>query len=126
MVLLLLFVGFLYCISIQLNMPGAPQIHPGAYIAIAVLLVVTAFIFKKTIPKQATLQTQTREKLIDLVAVATMIIFAFCAVFLTRDPTQINVHEVNAMAARVVTAWTIIADLIVLGYRLYTRRPIPV
>lgn len=125
LILTLLFVGMLYRINIQLNMPEAPQIRPEAYITIAVLLAITAFIFKKTIPKQATL-VLTREKLIDFMAVATIAVFTFCAVFLTRDPTQINVHEVNATAVRIVTAWTMIAASIVLGYRICTRRPLPV
>ncbi|MBS7608831.1 hypothetical protein KEJ52_06560 [Candidatus Bathyarchaeota archaeon] len=127
LVLMLIFVGLLCRISIQSNVPAVLQIRPEAYVTITVLLIVTAFIFKKTVPKQETpISIRTREKVIDLVAVATMVVFAFCAVFLTRDPIHINVHEVNATAVRVVTAWTILADLIVLGHRIYTRRPIPV
>ncbi|MEM3627973.1 MAG: hypothetical protein QXJ11_06795 [Candidatus Bathyarchaeia archaeon] len=121
----LVLVGLLYRISIQLNMPQAPRINPQAYIAIAITLAITALVFKRSIPKQATCTTQQKEKLIDALSALTIAIFAFCAVFLTQDPTQINVHNVNATATHTATAWTIIATLIMLGYRVYKRKPIP-
>lgn len=121
----LVLVGLLYRISIQLNMPQAPRISLQAYIAIAATLAVTALVFKKSIPKQVVETTKQKEMLMDAISALTIVIFAFCAVLLTQDPTQINVHSVNATATRTVTTWTIIATLIMLGYRLYKRKPIP-
>jgi len=51
------------------------------------------------------LSTSTGDRVIDLISALTILLF-FCAVFLTRDPTQINVYSVNATATRIVTVWT--------------------
>jgi hypothetical protein len=119
-------VGLLYRISIQLNIPQAPQIQLQAYIAIAILSITTALIFKKTIPKQTAGITQQKETVIDILAASTTAIFAFCAAFLTQDPTQINVHSVNATAVRLITTWTIIVTLVMVGYRIYKQHSIPI
>jgi hypothetical protein len=126
LLLTLVFVGLLYRISIQLNIPQAPQIQLQAYIAIAILSIATALFFKKTIPKQNAGITQQKENLIDILAASTTTIFAFCAAFLAQDPTQINVHSVNATAVRLITTWTIIVTLVMVGYRIYTRHSIPI
>lgn len=99
----LILVGLLYRINIELNMPQAPQIRSEAYLAIVIMLIITAVIFRKTVPKQTITTTQQKEKIIDLISALTILIFLFCAVFLTQDPTQINVHSVNATALRIVT-----------------------
>ncbi|MEM3578443.1 MAG: hypothetical protein QXX51_08395, partial [Candidatus Bathyarchaeia archaeon] len=116
----------LFRISIQINMPQAPQIRPQAYVIIAIIAISTALIFKKTIPKQAIKTAQQKETIMDALSASTIAIFTFCAVFLTHDPTQINVHSVNATAVSLVIPWTIIATLIMVGYRLYKRHPIPI
>jgi hypothetical protein len=126
LVITLVLVGLLYRINIQLNMPQAPQISPEAYLAITIILAITAFIFRKTIPKQAVATPQWKEKIIDLISALTILLFLFCALFLTQDPTQINVHSVNATATRIVTLWTIITTLTMISHRIYTRRPIPI
>jgi len=61
----------------------------------------------------------------DAISALTIATFIFCAIFLTQDPTQINVHSVNSTAVRLITTWTVIATLIMLIYRLYKRKPIP-
>jgi hypothetical protein len=124
--MVLILVGLLYRISIPLNTPQAPQIRSEAYLTIVIMLVITAFIFRKTIPKQTIATTQQKEKIIDSISVLTILIFLFCAVFLTQDPTQINVHSVNLTAVRIVTLWTIITTLIMISYRIYTHRPISI
>lgn len=123
---MLIAVGLLYRISIQVNIPQAPQIRPEAYTVIAIVLTITAFIFRITLPKQNNPTVQHKEKIIDLISVLTIVLLVFCAVFLTEDPTQINVHSVNATAVRVVIPWTIISALIMGIHRIYTRRPIPI
>jgi hypothetical protein len=126
LIMTLILIGLLYRVTIQLNTPQAPQIRPEAYLAIAIILAITAFIFRKTIPKQAVAIPQRKEKIIDLTSALTIFLFLFCAVFLTRDPIQMNVHSVNATATRIVTIWTIIGTLIMIGYRIYMRCPIPI
>jgi hypothetical protein len=126
LIAILILVGLLYRINIQLSMPQAPQIRPEAYLTITIILVITAFVFIKTIPKQTIAISQRRERVIDLTSALTILLFLFCAVFLTRDPTQINVHSVNATATRIVTLWTIISTLIMISYRTYTHRPISI
>lgn len=118
--------GLLFRIGIQLNVPQAPQIRLEAYIAIAVICTLTAIIFRKAILKQAMPPTQQRERVIDIISALTVGIFTFSALFLTQDPTQINIHSVNTTAVRTVTTWTIISTLIMIAYRALKRRPIQV
>jgi len=126
LLLILVLVGLTYRISIQLNLPQAPKITIETYATIAAVASVAALIFKKTIPKQITNTGQRKENIIDIIGALTVAIFTFCAVFLTQDPTHINIHSVNATAVRIVTWWTIIAALIMIIYRVYKRRPIPI
>jgi hypothetical protein len=125
LLLTLVFVGLLYRISIQ-KMPQAPQIRPEAYITIVAIAILTALIFKKTVPKQTIKAPQQKEWVIDVLGALTIAVFTFCAVFLTQDPTQISVHGVNARAVSIVIPWTIIVALTMVGYRLYKRHPITI
>ncbi|MEM2910964.1 MAG: hypothetical protein QW146_00480 [Candidatus Bathyarchaeia archaeon] len=126
LLLTLILVGLLYRISIQLNVSQAPQINFGAYMAIFIMLIITALIFKKTLPKQMADVAQRKETIVDIISALTIAIFAFSAVFLTQDPTQINVHSVNATAVRIIIPCTLIVALIIISYRVYTHRPIPI
>lgn len=126
LLLTLIFVGLLYRISIQLNVPQAPETRIEAYVAIAIISIMTVLIFKNTIPKQTIDITQRKETIIDIIGASTIAIFTFCAVFLTQDPTQINVHSVNATAVGIVTSWTLIVALIMISYRVCKHRLIPI
>jgi len=55
-----------------------------------------------------------------------VLIFIICAVFLTFDPTQYVASNVNRTATSVVVSWSILSALIMLGYRLHSKKPIPV
>jgi hypothetical protein len=124
---ILIIVGLTFRISIQLNIPEAPQIPPSAYVIIAFLLIITALVFWKMLPRSVSeIPVYGKKRFLDVLAAATIGIFMFCAVFLTYDPTYINVHGVNQTAVRVVIFWTVIVALLMLVYRLYVRRSIPV
>lgn len=124
---ILIIVGLTFRISIQLNIPEAPQISPSAYIIIAFLLIVTALVFRKVLQRSVSeIPVDRKERFLDVLAATTIGVFAFCALFLTYDPTYINVHGVNQTALRVVIFWTVIVALLMFVYRLYVRRSIPV
>lgn len=126
LLLTLIFVGLLYRISIQFSVPQAPDIHIESYVAIAVISMLLAVIFKNTIQKDAGVIPESKETVLDILGAATIAIFAFCAIFLTHDPTQINVHSVNASAVLIVIPWTLIVSLIMICYRVCKHRPIPI
>ncbi|MDH7477415.1 MAG: hypothetical protein QHH17_03420 [Candidatus Bathyarchaeota archaeon] len=124
---ILIIVGLTFRISIQLNIPESPEISPSAYVIIAFLLIVTALVFWKVLPRSVSeILVHRKERFLDVLAAATIGVFVFCAFFLTHDPIYINVHGVNQTAVRVVTFWTVIVAFLMLVYRLYTRRSIPV
>ncbi|MGQ9506782.1 MAG: hypothetical protein ACUVTB_02840 [Candidatus Bathycorpusculaceae bacterium] len=124
---ILIIVGLIYRISIQLNMPDAPQISPSAYVIIAFLLIITALVFWKMLPRSVSeVSVYRKERLLDVLTAATIFIFVFCAIFLTHDPIYINVYGVNQTAVRVVIFWTVTVALLMFMYRLYVRRSVPV
>jgi len=124
---ILIIVGLTFRISIQLNIPEVPQISPSAYVIIVLLLIVTALVFWRVLPRSVSeIPVYRKERFLDFLAAATIDIFVFCAFFLTHDPIYINVHGVNQTAVRVVTFWTVIVAFLMFAYRLCVRRSIPV
>lgn len=124
---ILIIVGLMFRISILLNMPEVPQISLEAYGVIASLLLISALVFWKMLPRDISeISVPRKERFLDVLTAATLFLFAFCALFLIHDPTYINVHSVNQTSVHIVTFWTLIVALLMLIHRLCIRRSIPV
>lgn len=63
---------------------------------------------------------------LDVLAAATLLVFAVCAVFLTSDPTRIGTSLVNETAVRMVVRWSLVAGVVLVGTRVVSKRSIPV
>jgi len=108
------------------------RIPRGTVMGVVMMLLVfllSVALFLKIIPRSQERQTVPEFKRIRVMNYLTglsVLIFIICAVFLTFDPTQYVASNVNRTATSVVVSWSILSALIMLGYRLHSKKPIPV
>ncbi len=104
-----------------------PHGTPVGYASMLVVFALAAVSFRWLAGRATrSMEPFRRHVFVDLVAASTVVVFAICSLALTSDPTTIGTSDVNRLATRVVVAWTIVAVLAMLGYRLRTGRAIPV
>lgn len=93
-----------------------------------IILIVSAVIFWRILPEKderSSIREFEKRRLMDYLSAITVIIFLVCAVFLIFDPTRLGASNVNLLSAQIVTVWTTILAVIMLVYRLYSKRSIP-
>ena len=67
-----------------------------------------------------------KSKLISVLSFLTLFVFLFCAMFLTGDPITSNTSNVNATSLMVISRYTFLLTLVVIGYRVFFKKEIPV
>lgn len=105
-----------------------PQGTLSGIIVMVIILTASALIFWKLQPKQEEKASPEfkRSRVMDYLSIATAAVFFVCAVFLIFDPSHLGASNVNLTSVRIVSIWTTILAIIMLVYRLHTKRPIPV
>jgi len=106
-----------------------PKARPTGLIAVLIVLAATLVLFRLMVPRtasQAAPPEFKRSLFLDGLAALTTLFFLFAAVFLTFDPIQAGTSNVNAASLRLVSIWTAVLAVFMLGYRLYSRRGISV
>jgi len=68
----------------------------------------------------------TKSRFMDLLSLSTIIIFFSCASFLTFDSGRYGASNINWAATRVIVPWTTFVAVVMLAYRLFSKKPIPV
>ena len=92
-------------------------------ILILVFGLISYFNIKKTENDGLTFE---KSKFLDIVMISTIVFFVFCAIFLISDPGVIGGSHTNQLASTVVIIGTSIAVVLVILYRLITKKPIPI
>lgn len=106
-----------------------PKATASQLVVMVIIMCISVLIFRRIIPgenERPSLTHFNRSILLDFLSALTVAIFFICAVFLTFDPVKVNTSNVNATATMIVVRWTISLAVILLVYRLYSKRPIPV
>ncbi|MFB0563776.1 MAG: hypothetical protein ACETWM_21475 [Candidatus Lokiarchaeia archaeon] len=106
-----------------------PQGTLTGIIVMSIILVITAVIFWRILPEKSQRPSYPdfeRSRAMDYLSVATAFIFFVCAVFLIFDPTKLGASNVNLLSVQIVLVWTTILAIIMLVYRLYSKRAISV
>jgi hypothetical protein len=67
-----------------------------------------------------------KSRVMDLLATSTIIIFIACAVLLAFDSGRHGASNTNWAATRVVVPWTTFSAIVMLAYRFFSKKPIPV
>lgn len=67
-----------------------------------------------------------RSRLLDAIVLATIGVFLFSSLLLTRDPVRLAIHRVNLTALRVVSVWTLVVFLATLTETVIRRRRVVV
>ena len=117
-----------FMISLFQRSTAIPKANSLQVAVMLVIMAIAAALFRTLLPKnpQDSSSVFVRSRLMDTVSALTVAVFFFSATFLTFDPIRAKTSNVNATATVVVTAWTIILALIVVGYRLSVKRSIAV
>ncbi len=106
-----------------------PKGTPVGLGTMIVILIVVAVLFRWTLPgasARAVSSAFQKGGVMDLLSALTVFIFLVCAVLLTSDPVRSGASNVNNVSLRIVSGWTVLLALVMLGYRLISKRPIPV
>lgn len=94
------------------------------------LMIATVAIFIKIRPSQEERSSPPtafeKRRLMDYLCIFIVVFFFISAIFLTGDPTYVYAHPINRTALQIGMIVSTIVVLIMLGYRLYSRKPIPV
>jgi len=103
--------------------------RPGVML---ILLILTGILFfvvlRRTRPsrKEAASRHFHPDRFMDLLSLLTVIVFFVCAVFIAPNVTQAGASAVNAPALRIVSLWTLLLAILMLGYRLIWKQEIPI
>lgn len=108
----------------RVGIKNAPQITPlGAAMILCIAVIATLILYKtKNWQRQG---TQTRSILLDVLILLTLFLFIISGIFF-RDKGELGIHMVNFTAVKVLVPWSIVIFCITWGYRIITKRAIPV
>jgi len=103
-----------------------PKGTVAGMVSMVIVLIATLIIFWRILPKDERVYVEfERSRLMDYLSVITVAVFVV-SMFLVFDPTRLVASNVNLTAVRIVTVWTAILAVIMLAYRLYSKKEIPV
>jgi hypothetical protein len=125
---LLLFLNIIALLGVRAG-EKLPPPNAVQWIALLVVLVISAFIFNRSLLKQEwrTAYVPFRKSMVlDIVAIITVVIFIICALFLT--PSQVFPYRViyDIAALRIDLVWVTTVAVILLIYRVLKGEAIPV
>jgi hypothetical protein len=103
-----------------------PKGQPIAYLTILIILFVAKIVFFGTIKHNAVPIPFQPSKFLDVLSILTVLVFLFTAIFLTHDPVISYTSAVNATSLKVIGLWTLIVTASLIGYRIKTKKSIPV
>jgi len=117
--------GILVCMLFlfRFAIKSAPQIPVIGAILIVFMACAGLLTLHTTLPGKPVVFT--RHKILDILAFATIILFIFCALFLT-DKKLLGIHYVNTTSVIVVVAWTLIVFGVLWLERIISKKEIPV
>lgn len=124
----MLFLNWLVIVLFQLS-GVIPKATLQGVIMMILILIVTAVIFWRILPgkdERSSYREFEKSRVMDYLSAITVIIFLVCAVFLIFDSTRLGASNVNLLSTQIVMVWTTIIAVIILVYRLYSKRSIPV
>ncbi len=104
-----------------------PHGTPLGNFTILLIVIASLMIFvsslKRHKPQQVPFQSN---RFLNAMAFLTIGVFAFCAIFLTRDPILSGTSNVNETSLSVVSQYTFILGIMLFSYRIYSKKGIPV
>ena len=65
-------------------------------------------------------------KLIDLLALLTIIVMIVCVFFVPYTPSKILYHSINKTGENIMAVWSTFTTILLIFYRIATRKPIPI
>jgi len=118
---LYIFTGMLFKIGIK--HPALSTI--GVSLAL-VLAIIFLLILWRSVRYTRLTTMSTPSRFIDLLAVSAIFVMVICAFFLPYSPSKILYHPVNRVGVNVMEIWSTATAILLIIYRLGTRRAIPI
>lgn len=106
-----------------------PPVFPGALVLLAIIFLVKFLVNKMIARLRQNPQKvlgYTSLKVMDILAVVVVLYIAYSAFFLTSQPGVSYVTEINMDAMRSLVKFSSLATIFMAGYRLISRKSIPV
>lgn len=100
-----------------------PRGRPIGYLMMVLIFAAAAFVLYLTV-RGRKLERRNFEPnmLMDVLSVASVLLFLVGAFLLTDDPTAMRTTVVNATSARLIAGWTVLVTFIIWGSRLVRKR----
>ncbi|HLF91158.1 MAG TPA: hypothetical protein VI451_19595 [Anaerolineales bacterium] len=106
-----------------------PDVSRPAFWAMVISLAISFLPLPVSIRGRAARSAQPtfqKSGLMDILGLVTVLIFVGSGCFLTANPSQVGASVVGVGALRFVSVWTGVLGLVMLGYRVLSRREISV
>jgi len=111
----------------QLN-PHVPRGSLVGYISMAILVGVFGYLSYRSIKNNLEQEIPKFEpsKFYDIIMISTIVVSAFCAIFLIQDPTMFGASTVNRLASLIIIFLGLILGIVVILYRIISKQPISI
>lgn len=103
-----------------------PAGTPIGKLTMLTILIITLVAFTATLTKKTTIRRFQNSKLLNFLSLLTVLLFIFSAIFLTHDPILAATSNVNALSLKIISVYTLVVSVILLGYRFITKKEISV
>ncbi len=114
----------------QFANPLVPKGSPLGYFIISTIFITSFIACLFLIQRQRSKPKKSVEfkpsTLMDVLAFCIVILFFVLALFFTGDPLQSGAHQINQLATKIVTVWSLLIAGIMVFYRFARRTPFPV
>lgn len=127
-------IGWIICLSVNLfsillfQVSGLiPKGTPIGMLTVLTILILSLCLFILSLRmKQTNIPVFKSSRLLNTLAVLTVCVFLFSAIFLTKDPILSNTSNVNALSLKIISLYTLALSAVIIGYRAVIRRGISV
>jgi hypothetical protein len=126
-------VGWLICLIINIacvlifQQSGViPSGTPIGQLVIILLCILTLVVFVAQIQKKNQVNTINTNVFLNTLSVITVLVFSFTAVFSIGTPITSNTSTINDLSLKIISAYTVVLALLLVGYRTLKKKEIPV
>ncbi len=125
--------GWVVCIGVQLvairlfqGSGVIPHGTPLGKFMILIVLLISFTVFLKSLSGKREITEFRKSKFLNMLCFATICLFIFSAIILTGDPVRSDTSNINATSLKLISWWTVIVSLALIGERYVSKKEISV
>ncbi|MCR4326291.1 MAG: hypothetical protein NUV52_01395 [Candidatus Roizmanbacteria bacterium] len=103
-----------------------PTGTPVGRLSIVIVALASLLLFLVLLRRKSKHESFKQNTFLTAISFTTVSLLLFSAIFLIGDPIRSNTSNINALSLKVVSWYTLGLSMVLLGYRLITKKEIPV